>query len=126
MNTETGTISEEPKGKDEKEHGTFFDISRKVILASIGVIAVAQDELEDFVDRLIERGEIAEKDGRKLLNEMKEKRKKRSHEVEEELGKKVRETMERMNVPSRTDFEKLTANIAALSQKIDELAKSRK
>ena len=75
---------------------------------------------------MIERGEIAEKDGRKLLNEMKEKRKKRSHEVEEELGKKVRETMERMNVPSRTDFEKLTANIAALSQKIDELAKSRK
>jgi len=126
MDTETGAASDKSKGKAEKEHGTFFDISRKVILASIGVIAVAQDELEDFVDRLIERGEIAEKDGRTLLVELKEKRKKRSHEVEEELGKKVRETMERMNVPTRSDFEKLSSNIAALSEKIDALAKSRK
>jgi len=126
MDTETGTVSEEPKGKEEREHSLFFEASRKVLLASIGAVALAQDEMEDFIDKLIERGEIADKDGRKLIKEMKEKRKKHAQEVEEEVSKKVRETMERMNIPTRVDLERLASSIAALSQKIDELAKSHK
>jgi poly(hydroxyalkanoate) granule-associated protein len=126
MDTEKGTASDEPKGQTKKEHSPFFEAARKVLLASIGVVAVAQDELEDFVEKLIDRGEIAEKDGKKLLREMMEKRKKRSQEVEVEVSRKVRETMERMNIPTRGDLEKLTSSIAALSKKIDELAKSRK
>ena len=126
MVTETGTASEEPKEQAKKEHSPFFETARKVLLASIGVVAVAQDEMEDFVEKLIDRGEIAEKDGKKLLREMMEKRKKRSQEVEVEVSRKVRETMERMNIPTRGDLEKLTSSIATLSKKIDELAKSRK
>ena len=126
MDTEKGTGSEEPKEQAKKEHSPFFEAARKVLLASVGVVAVAQDELEDFVEKLIDRGEIAEKDGKKLLREMIEKRKKRSQEIEEEMSRKVRETVERMNIPTRGDFEKLTSSITALSKKIDELAKSRK
>jgi polyhydroxyalkanoate synthesis regulator phasin len=126
MDTESGTVSEEPKGRDEKDRFRFFEASRKVMLASIGAVALAQDELEDFIDKLIERGEIAEKDGNKLMREMREKRKKRAQEMEQEMSRKVRETMERMNIPSRADLEKLTSSIAALSGKIDELTKSRK
>jgi len=126
MNTKTENVSEEPEGQAKKAHSPFFDAARKVLLASIGVVAVAQDELEDFVEKLIDRGEIAEKDGKKLLKEMVEKRKKRSQEVEEEMSRKVRETMEHMNIPTRGDLEKLSSSITALSKKIDELAKSRK
>jgi polyhydroxyalkanoate synthesis regulator phasin len=126
MDPETGTIPEKSKGKDDQEHSPFFEISRKVLLASVGAIAIAQDELEYFIDKLIERGEIAEKDGQGLIHEMKEKRKKRSQEVEVEISRKVRDTLERMNIPTRSDFEKLSMSIAGLSKKIDELAKSRK
>ena len=126
MDTDKGTVSDGPKEEAKKVHSPFFEAARKVLLASIGVVAVAQDELEDFVEKLIDRGEIAEKDGKKLLKEMVEKRKKRSQEVEEEMSQKVRETMERMNIPTRGDLEKLSSSITTLSKKIDELAKSRK
>jgi poly(hydroxyalkanoate) granule-associated protein len=126
MVTKTGTVLEEPKEPEKKEYSPFFDAARKVLLASIGVVAVAQDELDDFVEKLIDRGEIAEKDGKKLVREMMEKRKKRSQEVEADMSRKVRETMERMNIPTRGDLDKLTSSIATLSKKIDELAKSRK
>jgi poly(hydroxyalkanoate) granule-associated protein len=126
MVTKTGTVLEEPKEPEKREYNPFFDAARKVLLASIGVVAVAQDELEDFVEKLIDRGEIAEKDGKKLVREMMEKRKKRSQEVEADMSRQVRETMERMNIPTRGDLEKLTSSIATLSKKIDELAKSRK
>ena len=126
METEKGTVSEEQKDDDVKERGPFFDISRKVLLASIGAVAIAQDELDEFIGKLIERGQIAEKDGKSLLREMMEKRKKRSQEIEADISRKVRDSLERMNIPTRGDLEKLASSIAALSEKIDKLAKSRK
>ncbi len=122
----TESKSEESKDKEDKEHTPFFEISRKILLASIGAVAIAQDELEDFVEKMTERGEIARKDGEKLIREMKEKRQKRSREAREEMHQKVREALEKMNIPTRADLEKLSSSIASLSQKIDELAKSRK
>ena len=64
----------------------FFHTARKVLLASIGAAALAQDEVEDFINRLIERGEIAEKDGRCLMHEVMEKRKGRFSKVEDEAA----------------------------------------
>ena len=43
-----------------EEQSPFFDAARRVMLASIGAIALAQDEIEEFINRLVERGEIAE------------------------------------------------------------------
>jgi polyhydroxyalkanoate synthesis regulator phasin len=48
----------------------LFDAGRRVMLASIGAVALASDELKDLVNKLIERGEIVETDGRKRYQEM--------------------------------------------------------
>ena len=37
---------------------------RKVLQAGVGAFALTKDEVEDFVSKLVERGEIAEQDGR--------------------------------------------------------------
>ncbi len=121
MDTETASESEKDKGRRP-----FFEASRRIMMAGIGAMALAQDEMEDFVDKLIERGEIAEKDGKKLVQELRERRKKRAEKVEEEMAKHVRAIMDRMDVPTKADFDKLSQSIAALAQKIDELSKSRK
>ena len=46
------------------------DAVRRVALASIGAAALASDELKNLVNKLIERGEIVENDGRKRYQEM--------------------------------------------------------
>ena len=51
------------------EHNDLVDALRKVLLASIGGVALAQDEIGKFLNRMVERGEIAEKDARKLMDE---------------------------------------------------------
>jgi len=107
--------------KDEKERKPLFDAARKVLLASIGVVALAQDEIEDFVNRLVERGELAEKDGRKLVKEVRERREKRFQKAEDEITKRVEKILDRMNVASKADIEALSDKIAALSKKVDEL-----
>ncbi|RPI51805.1 MAG: hypothetical protein EHM56_09100, partial [Chloroflexi bacterium] len=47
----------------DERRGSLLDATRRMMLASIGAVAMAQDEMEAFVDRLVERGQIAEQDG---------------------------------------------------------------
>ena len=111
----------EPNGKEE--HNPFVEAVRKVLLASIGVVALAQDEIDDFVNRLIERGEIAEKDGKKLVREVMDKRRKNAEHAEDEVTRRVEGVLDRMSVPSKADIETLSEKITILSKKIEELKK---
>ena len=115
-------VEKELNGKEE--HKPLLDAARKVLLASIGAVALAQDEIEDFVNRLVERGEIAEKDGRKLLREIMDRRKKDADKAEDVVAKRVEEILDRMSVPTKSDIEALGDKIALLSKKVDELKKT--
>jgi len=106
---------------DEAERSPLLGLARRVLLAGIGAVALAQDEVEAFVNKLVERGEIAEQDGRKLIREMVERRRKEAGKAEEELDRRVEELLKRLNVPSRSDIEALSAKIAALTRKVEEL-----
>ncbi len=109
------------KGEELKP---LFEAARKVLLAGIGAIALAQDEIEEFVNRLVERGEIAEQDGKKLIRELKDKRKKEAQQFQDEVTKRVEETLLHMNIPSKEDIKSLSDKIATLSKKVDELKKA--
>ncbi len=109
---------------DGAERGPLLEAVRKVLLAGIGAVALAQEEVEDFVNKLVERGEIAEKDGRKLIHDIRERRKKTTEKAEESLDKRVEELLGRMNVPTKADLEALSAKITVLTKKVDELKKA--
>jgi polyhydroxyalkanoate synthesis regulator phasin len=115
-------VEEQLNGK--QDHNQLLEAARKLLLASIGAIALAQEELEDFAAKLVERGEIAEKDGRKLVREIMDKRKKEAEKAEDQVTKRVEEILDRMNVPFKADIEALGDKIAALSKKVDELKKA--
>lgn len=110
------------------EPNTLLSGLRRVLLAGVGAMALAQEEVEDFVNKLIERGEIAEKDGRKLVNDIRERRKSKTQastqRLEEEVERRMESLLNRMNVPSKSDIEKLNAKITELSKKVDALKKS--
>jgi polyhydroxyalkanoate synthesis regulator phasin len=120
----TKVKKEEVLEQSEKpERSPLLDAARKVLLASIGAVALAQEEIEDFVQRLVERGEIAEKDGRKLVREVMDKRKKSAEKAEDEVSKRVESVMDRMSVPSKADIDALSEKISILTKKVDELKK---
>src|SRR5690349_18747851 len=49
---------------------TFIDLVRKMLLAGVGAVAMSRDETEQFVNKLVERGELAQKDAEKLLHDV--------------------------------------------------------
>lgn len=117
-------VEEMINGKEERNQ--LLEAARKVLLAGIGAIGLAQDEIEDFVNKLVERGEIAEKDGRKLVREIMDRRKKDAEKAEDEVSKRVEDILDRMNVPTKADIEALGDKIANLSKKVEDLKKHEK
>jgi poly(hydroxyalkanoate) granule-associated protein len=109
---------------NEKAQSQMMELLRKVMLATMGAAVIAQEEVEVLINRLIERGEIAEKDGKKLMHEMMDKRKSKSSQVQDEINRNITDVLERMNIPTRTDFDTLSQKINGLSKKIDELKKA--
>jgi poly(hydroxyalkanoate) granule-associated protein len=115
MANESGPIN------DKKPAYTFFDVARRIVLASIGAIAITHDEMEEFIDKLVDRGEIAKKDGEKLLKEVREKRGKHLGLDESRFQHRIEELLDRMKVPAKKDFDELNAKLSAVEEKIDEL-----
>jgi poly(hydroxyalkanoate) granule-associated protein len=102
----------------------FVEALHKVLLASIGAVAIGKEELEDFVGKLVERGEIAEKDGKKLVKDVLARRKKETEKAESQFTQRIEDVLSQLNVPSKADIDTLGEKVATLSKKVDELKKT--
>ena len=107
------------------ESGTLLEGLRRVLMAGIGVAVLAQEEIEDFVTKLVERGEIAENDGRSLVSDILERRRKEIQERSRQAGggvdRRIEGMLSRLNVPTQSDINNLSEQISELSKKVDEL-----
>lgn len=130
------------QGAQELEKNPLFAVAHKVLLAGVGAAALAQEEIEDFANRLIERGEIAEADGKRMVKDVLEQRRKqmertgeRAQEfasgltegqkrIADDVEQRIEAVLARMNIPTKEEIETLTAKITALTRKVDELKKS--
>lgn len=99
-----------------KNRGPLYEATRTVLLAGIGAISLAQDGINNFIDQLVERGEMAETDARKLAREVMERR----DSLEKERRQQVQEQKHAAGA-SRADVEALNARIADLTRQIEEL-----
>ena len=105
---------------------SFVEALRKLLLASIGAVAMTRDETEAFVNNLVERGELAQKDGEKLVKELRTRVRENRPQVQK-VGERVEHGVEdflnRLNIPSKRDIDDLSTKIAQLSARVDELRK---
>ena len=98
---------------------------RRVLMAGVGAVALTQEQMEEFVGKLVERGEIADGGARKLISDVVDRRKRTLQDstkrAEEELDKRIEGLLVRMNIPSKGEIDALSDKIADLSRKVDQL-----
>lgn len=111
--------------------GAFVETLRKLLLAGVGAVAMSRDEADAFVSRLVERGELAQKDAEKLLREVQAKLRVRpsveaqAEKVSSRVEHGVEEFLNRLNIPSKRDIDDLSAKIAQLTARVEELRKQK-
>lgn len=96
---------------------TVFDIVRNAILAGFGV----QEKVKEFIDELVKKGELSESQGAKLVKEWTEKADKSTAELSKTISDLVSKTLEKMNIPTRDEIEKLNKKIQSLSARVKKL-----
>jgi poly(hydroxyalkanoate) granule-associated protein len=116
------------EGKDVGH--SFAELLRKMLLAGVGAVAMSRDETEQLVAKLVERGELAQKDAEKLLRDVQSRLRQSRPDVQgqaERVTNRAQQGMEdflnRLNIPSKRDIEDLSAKIAQLAARVEELRK---
>ncbi len=79
-------MSAEANQAETQDQNTCCQPGRKVVLAGIGAWSLAQEKAEQVFNRLVEQGEIAEKNGRTRLNALKENSRKQSESKMEDFS----------------------------------------
>ncbi|ACL23016.1 MULTISPECIES: phasin family protein [Chloroflexus] len=110
----------------------IFEVVRKLILAGIGAFALSREEAEAFINRLVERGELAQKDAQKLFEEAAERFRKTAlpqvdpmqtnlNNLAAQVETGFEQFLNRLNIPSKRDIDELSAKIAQLAARVEEL-----
>ena len=123
-------VEQADSGEEAVESGNaLLSGLRRVLMAGVGAVALTQEQIEDFVSKLVERGEIADGDARKLVSDVVDRRKRTLQDgtkrAEEEFDKRVEGLLARMNIPSKGEIDSLSHQIGELSRKVDELITNR-
>ena len=134
MTAEIEIVTEEVETSWETTRKQIAEYSRKLFLASLGVMGMAQDNLNDawkssqkFADKLVERGETFEE---KNLRRARKQVEDQGEEIVDKAKTRFDETVEtvinRLQLPTRNTITDLEKQIAALGRKIDRLRKEEK
>jgi polyhydroxyalkanoate synthesis regulator phasin len=110
-------VVEQVKPEVTEEENKLQEALHRVMLAAAGTVGLVQDELEHFVNKAIERGQIAEKEARKTVHDVTEKRK----GAEKEVDKRFEDMLVKLNIPTKNDISALNDKIADLSKKVESL-----
>lgn len=108
----------------------FVDAMRKLLLASIGAVALSREQADSFVKRLVERGELAQKDGEKVLGALGDRLRpgvaqSQFANLEAQVETGLEQLLNRLNIPSKRDIDDLSAKIAHLAARVEELRQNK-
>jgi len=94
----------------------MLDLFRKGYLVGLGLASLTREKVEEVVDELVKRGEVAEKDRPGVVDDMIT----RMRDEQKRLTNMLRETAQKvvvdMGVPSREQFDELLKRVERLEQ----------
>jgi len=104
-----------------KEVLKMIDLLRKILVAGIGAAVLTREKVEGLVDELVKRGEIASKEGPKLVKELLKESQKAKKELEEKIEEATQKTLKKLRLATRAEIEELKIKLEKLEKKIGKM-----
>jgi polyhydroxyalkanoate synthesis regulator phasin len=92
----------------------MFDFLKKTYLFGLGLASMTKERVEEIVDEMIKRGEIAEKDRSKVLDDLLTRAKEEQQKLTGTIKESVKNIVHDMGLPTRDEF-------LTLRNRVDEL-----
>lgn len=94
----------------------MFETLDKMMLAGLGAISMTRERAEKIFDEYVSRGKLEKESRTGFVKAVMDAADKNREELEKLIAKQVRETVERLELPTREDVQRL-------EQKVDRLLK---
>jgi len=90
---------------------------KKMMMFGVGLAAMTREKTEELVKELVKKGEMSEKEGKQLVNDLMEKSKKMTRELETKTEEMVTSTLKRLNIPTRKELDELRERVDRLEKR---------
>lgn len=100
----------------------MFALMKKTLLATLGV----PHKIQEVVNDLARRGETSQGEGAKCVREVMEGAEKRWKKLIDQEARYMGQFLHKVNVATRSDIEKLSEEIQALSKRLTEMGERKK
>lgn len=95
----------------------LFDTLKKAMMLGFGV----QESAKKFIEDLIKKGELSEAQGAKLFKEWAGKAEESTKTFNKTLNEFLNKTIEKMNIPTKDEIERLNKKVQSLSARVKKL-----
>ncbi|ADE37455.1 phasin family protein [Methanohalophilus mahii] len=89
---------------------------KKFGLFTVGLYALTEEKINEYVKELVESGEINREEGKKFVTDLIETKRKQQEEMEEKMSSRVKEAVNKSDVATQE-------HVKNLEEKIDRLEK---
>jgi poly(hydroxyalkanoate) granule-associated protein len=138
------------ESEERSSKNPLLEAARKMRVLGLGAASLAQEQMEDLMCTLVERGEAAEQEGRDMVREAVDWQREQVRQAvdwqrdqlrqltgrrkdrpvagkadESGVESQLEALLESKDVPAKSDIEALEAQVAALTAKLDELKKEK-
>jgi polyhydroxyalkanoate synthesis regulator phasin len=93
------------------------EIVKKALLAGLG----AQEKAKEFIDDLVKAGELSKSEAATLVKEWTSKAEQSTKDIDVKVKDAVTGVLEKLNIPTKDDFEKLEKKVQTLSARLRKL-----
>jgi polyhydroxyalkanoate synthesis regulator phasin len=94
----------------------MFDFIKKAIFIGAGVASMTAEKIEEVVNEIVKKGDLTEKQGKELLQDLKEKSTKARKDLGERIDKMLKDALQKLQIPTRKEVEELKARIEQLEK----------
>lgn len=96
---------------------TLSEIIKKAMLAGLG----AQEKVKEFIDELVKAGELSKGEAASLVKEWAQKAEESTKDVDKRIKDAVANALEKFNIPTRDDLERLEKEVQNISARLRKL-----
>ena len=92
----------------------MFELLKKTMLTGIGIASMTKDKIEELGKKISEESKLTEEEGKKMINDLLKQSEKAREDLENQVQKLVKKALEKLDIPTREDFNRLEKRIIKL------------
>ncbi len=97
----------------------MIDIIKKAILTGIGVSVVTKEAVEKRLEDFVAIGKISSNEAKEMAGKIIEEGKKEFEETKESIGNVLNDSLNKANIVTQSQIEKLEERISKIEEKLD-------